>query len=81
MSGARCQVAGARCHMLCVTCHMYLNFFIFSWTNWRSLLVDGLLSTGPNLSSLQVTMVLNAIIEINIYKKKRQTKILLPLLC
>ena len=62
MSGARCHVSGFRCHMSCVRCHMY--FIFFPQTNWRNLLVDGLLSTGPTPSSLQAAMVLNEIIEI-----------------
>ena len=33
--------------------------------------MEGLLSTGPTLSSLQTTMVLNAINEINIKKTKK----------
>ena len=79
MSHVRCQVSDVRCHVSHVMCQM--SHVFFSWTNWRSLLVDGLLSTGPTLSSLQTTMVLNAIIEIIIEKKKKQTKIMVPLLC
>ena len=53
----RCQVSGVICHVSDVTCIFSLQ------TNLRSLLVDGLLSMGPTTSSLQTTMVLNAIIE------------------
>ena len=74
MSGVGCQVSGVRyqVHMSDVRCHLFL--LLFFQTNWRSLLVDGLLSTGPTPSSLQATMVLNAINEINILKKKKANK-------
>ena len=51
------------CHVSCVTCHvsnimspvhlfLLLSFlFFFSLTKWRSLSVEGLLSTGPTTSS------------------------------
>ena len=45
------------CHVSCVTCHVsnvtciIIIFFIF-FTNWWSLSVEGLLSTGPTPSSL-----------------------------
>ena len=45
MSRVTCHVSRFTCHVSNVTCHI---FFIKGW----SLLVDGLLSTGPNPSSL-----------------------------
>ena len=67
--GVRCQVSGVTSHLSDVTC-----IFFFFQTNWQSLMVDGLLSMGPPPSSLQATMVSNAIIEIIILKTKRQKK-------
>ena len=60
MSGVRCQVSLVRCHVSDVM------FFCLFLTKWWSLLVEGMLSMGPTPSSLQATMVLNAINEINI---------------
>ena len=44
------------CHVSHVTCHMSYEivFFFFFLTKWSSSLVEGLLSTGPNLSSFQM---------------------------
>ena len=70
----RCQVSHVMFQMSHVMCQMLHVFFFKFQTDWRSLLVDSLLSSGPTPSSLQATMVLNAIIEINIYKKKKANK-------
>ena len=41
------------CHVSRVTCHIYIYIYIFFFfTKWWSLLVEGLLSTGPTPSSL-----------------------------
>ena len=69
VSHITCQVSGVRCQFSRVTCQMshviyffFFNFFLLR-TIWWSFLVEGLLSTGPTLSSLQATMVWNAINE------------------
>ena len=43
------NVSRVTCHMSRVICHVSQFFF---WTKWWSLLVEGLLSTGPTPSSL-----------------------------
>ena len=47
MSGHRCHVSGVRCQNL----FLLLSFFLSFSTKWLSVLVEGLLSTGPTLSS------------------------------
>ena len=59
-----CHISHVRCQVSHVACHV-------SDVPWR---VEGLLSTGPALSSLQATMVLNTINEIIIKKKKDKQK-------
>ena len=56
MSGVTCQVSCVTCHVSCVACHVSdITFFSsFSQTKWLSLLVEGLLLTGPNPSSLHM---------------------------
>ena len=73
MSNVRCQVSGVgvRCHVSYVRCSF---FYFFFWTKFWSLLVEGISSLGPILSSLKATMVLNAMNEINIWKKKGEKK-------
>ena len=54
MSRVTCNVSHVTCHVSHVTCHMsHVTFFLllFFWTKWWSLLVEGLLSTGPTPSS------------------------------
>ena len=48
-----CHVSRVTCHVSRVTCHVsfFLLLFFFFWTKWWSLLVEGLLSTGPTPSS------------------------------
>ena len=54
-----CHMSHVTCHMSHVTCHYYYYFL----TQWWSLSVEGLLSTGPTLSSflLPTWQVLNAV--------------------
>ena len=48
-----CHVSCVTCHVSCVLCHMsHVTCIFFSLTKWWSLLVEGLLSTGPTPSSL-----------------------------
>ena len=49
MCHVMCHVSRVTCHMSRVTCHM--SPFFFFLTKWWSLLVEGLLSTGPTPSS------------------------------
>ena len=48
-----CRMSHVTCPMSHVTCHMSLFFLLFFWTKWWSLLVEGLVSTGPTPSSLE----------------------------
>ena len=54
-SPTTCHTSRVTYHVSCVTCPMSCKtfplYFYFLWTKWFSLLVDGLLSTGPTLSS------------------------------
>ena len=50
MSRVTCHVPLVMCHMSCVTCNFFLLFLRTMW--WR---VEGLLSTGPTVSSLFMT--------------------------
>ena len=50
VSHVKVHVSHVTCHMSCVTCPI---FFCGGGTKWWSLLVEGLLSTGPTLSSFQ----------------------------
>ena len=68
MSHDTCHVTHVTCHVSCVTCHVshvtcqascvtfhmsHVIFFLLLFrTKWWSLLVEGLLSAGPTLSSL-----------------------------
>ena len=62
VSRVTCHVSHVTCHMSRVTCHLshdmcqmshfYLFYIYFFFTKWRSLSLEGLLSTGPTLSSL-----------------------------
>ena len=45
-----CHVSHSMCHISCVTVFNLLYIFSF-WNKWWSLLVEGLLSTGPTLYS------------------------------
>ena len=57
VSHVTCHVSHVTCHVSHVTCHMshvtFFIFFIFFFKKWWSLLVKGLLSTGPTPSSLR----------------------------
>ena len=50
-----CHMSRVTCHMSCVTCHMSCVtcqiFYLFFFTKGWSLAGEGLLSTGPTLSS------------------------------
>ena len=48
----RCHMSGVRCQASGVKCHGSFNFFNLFFTKWRNWLVEGLLTTGPNPSSL-----------------------------
>ena len=53
VSHVRCQVSGIRCQVSRVTCqiiYIYIYIFFFFFTNWWSLLAEGLFSTGPTPS-------------------------------
>ena len=55
MSGVRCHVSGVTCQMSGVTCQVSrvtCNLFYLFFTKWLRQSVEGLLSTGPTLSSL-----------------------------
>ena len=60
MSNIRCQVSGVgvRCQMSDVRCNFFLSF--------SDKVVEGISSLGLIMSSIQATMVFNAINEINI---------------
>ena len=75
MSHITCQVSGVSFHVSCVRCQMSFSFFssFSSLGNLVELFGGGSVINGPALSSLQATMVLNVINEINILKKNRQT--------
>ena len=49
------------CHMSHVTCHMSL-FFLFFWTKKWSLLVEGLLLTGPTPSSFLLDSIVYSVV-------------------
>ena len=48
-----CHMSNIPCHMSCVTCYFFLQ------TKWWSLLVEGLLSTGPTQSSWWTFIILH----------------------
>ena len=48
VSCVTCHMSHVTCHMSCVTYHNF--FYIIFQTKWWSLLVEGLLPTGPTLS-------------------------------
>ena len=57
MSHVRCHVPRVTCHVSCVTCHVLhamCRMSLFCLTNWWSLLVEGLFSTGNILSSFYI---------------------------
>ena len=51
MSHVTCHMSHVACHMSHVTSHMSYVKEFKKWTKWWSLLVEGLLSTGPTSSS------------------------------
>ena len=51
VSHLTCQVSGVRCHVPC-----FFSSCFFSRTKWWSLSVEGLLSMGPTLSSLDTNL-------------------------
>ena len=63
VSHVTCHLSPVTCHLSPVNCHLsHVNFFLHYykkkwhykkyWSKWWSLLVEGLLSTGPTPSSL-----------------------------
>ena len=56
MSHARRDVSRVTCHVSHI--YIYIYWFIYFWTKRWSLLVEGLLSTGPTPSSFYLSMVL-----------------------
>ena len=62
LSHVMCHMSCVTCHMSCVTCHVsrvtchvshVTLLFFFSRTKWWSISMEGLLSTGPRLSSFK----------------------------